>query len=377
MRTPFQEKTVQQFLASLNTLEHDSLRRSANPVCRSGTPTCIPLMKKTLVLLYALAGAISFASCKKSEEAKAGKFTLLGTKTDNAKSSDAKANAENALLTHSDLAAMVGLYGYNAPQCLAALQQADKGSGKLLGKVKIFGFDDDDETLKGIKAGHIEGTVVQQPFEFGYQSMKALKDLSEGKSIASKNGIVDIPVKIITKDTVEAYDTQLKAMLAAGKAAPAAPANGPLFAFISNNQASFWEVARAGCVKAQAELGIRVDFQMPALQEASEQNRILESLLVKGDCKGVAISVISPPSQAGMLKQVSDKMPLVTHDSDAPDSARKAYFGTDNYQAGKALGKFMRERMPDGGKIMIFVGSEDAMNASERKKGLLEALQED
>jgi ribose transport system substrate-binding protein len=181
---------------------------------------------------------------------------------------------------------------------------------------------------------------------------------------------------VITKNEVESYDVQLKAMLAASRVAPAATATGPLFAFVSNNQTSFWEVARAGCYKAQADLGIRVDFQMPALQEVSEQNRILESLLVKGECKGVAISVVSPPAQAGLLKQVSDKMPLVTHDSDAPDSARKAYFGTDNYQAGRALGKFMRERMPDGGKIMIFVGTEDAQNASERKRGLLDVLKE-
>lgn len=166
-------------------------------------------------------------------------------------------------------------------------------------------------------------------------------------------------------------------MLAAAKSVPAGAPVGPVFAFISNNQSSFWEEARAGCYKAQAELGLTVDFQMPASQEASEQNRIIESLLVKGNCKGMAISVMSPDNQNDILKQVSDKMPLVTHDSDAPKSARKVYLGTNNYEAGRALGRFMRERMPEGGKIMVFVGSVDAMNASERLRGLTDALKDE
>ena len=39
------------------------------------------------------------------------------------------------------------------------------------GKVKIIGFDEDLVTLRGITEGIVDGTIVQQPFEFGYQSM--------------------------------------------------------------------------------------------------------------------------------------------------------------------------------------------------------------
>ena len=334
-------------------------------------------MKRLLAILLALLGTFSALSCKKKGESSgeggmAGRFAILGTKTDNANFSEAKANAENALLMHPDISAMVGLYGYNAPHCLEALKDAEKRGTKVLGKVKIFGFDGDPSTLEGVKAGYIEGTVVQQPFEFGYQSMKTLKALHEGQTVASRDGIIDIPVKIITKDAADSYQKQVNAM--ASKSAPAGAVAGPVFAFISNNQSSFWEEARAGCYKAQAEFGIGIDFQMPDKQEASEQNRIIESLLVKGTCKGMAISVMSPDSQQELLQKVADKMPLITHDSDAPKSARKVYLGTNNYEAGRELGQFIRQRMPDGGKIMIFVGSIDALNASERLRGLKEAL---
>lgn len=321
--------------------------------------------------------------CRKSDpgapaagEIKAGKFTILGTRTDNADFSVAKQNAENTLQLHPDLAGMIGIYGYNGPKNVEALREAQKNGRDVLGKVKVFGFDGLEESLEAIEAGHLEGTVVQQPFEFGYQSMKVLKALAEGQPAPGKDGVLDIPVQVVTKETVAAYRAQLKTLLDSAKAAPTAAAGGdkPKFAFISNNQSSFWEEARAGCLKAEAELGVSVDFQMPSLQEAAEQNRIIESLLQKGEIKGMAISVISPDSQGDLLSKVAAKMPLVTHDSDAPQSARKVYLGTNNYEAGRALGKLVKASLPNGGKLMIFVGSVDASNAVDRQRGLVDEL---
>lgn len=311
---------------------------------------------------------LPLTSCRKDEEANAvtiGKFTWLGTKTDGQDPAAAKANPEGALQVHPDLGAMVGLYGYNAPSCLDAIPAAQRG------KVKLFGFDDEAATVAGIRAGHIEGAVVQQPFEFGFRTMKTLKALHDGTPVGDKEGVVDIPVMIITKETVDAHEKE-QAAIRAGAGESSGAAGGPKFAFITNGQSTFWNASRAGCRKAEKELGITVDFQMPA--DTADQNRILESILAKGDYKGVAISVLSPESQTGIIKQIADKMPVVTHDSDAPKSARKYYYGTNNYSAGKALGDFMRQRMPDGGKFMIFVGSLDANNAKERQEGLLDGL---
>src|SRR5262245_9742500 len=63
---------------------------------------------------------------------------------------------------------MVGLWAYNPPAILSAL----KDSKDRLGKVKVVGFDENEDTLKGIADGHIYATVVQDPFGFGYQSVR-------------------------------------------------------------------------------------------------------------------------------------------------------------------------------------------------------------
>jgi len=344
-------------------------------------------MNKRFLLKYGALGLAAVllgpVSCGKPQagasgtgEIKAGKFTILGTRTDNADFTVAKQNAENTLQLYPDLAGMIGIYAYNGPKSVEALREAQKNGRDVLGKVKVFGFDGLEESLQAIEAGHLEGTVVQQPFEFGYQSMKVLKALSEGGAVPGKEGLIDIPVEVVTRENVASYRTGLAARLESAKTAAPAPAAGSQvkFAFVSNNQGSFWEEARAGCLKAEAEFGIVVDFQMPSLQEAAEQNRIIESLLQKGEVKGMAISVISPDSQCGLLAKVAATMPLVTHDSDAPASARKVYLGTNNYEAGRALGKLVKAKLPEGGKLMIFVGSVDARNAADRQRGLVDEL---
>ena len=89
-----------------------------------------PTMKKSFVLLCTLLAALPFISCKKSQESTpvtTGKFTVLGTKTDNQDQAQAKANAENTLQLHADLGAMVGLYGYNPAACLDAIPPEKRG----------------------------------------------------------------------------------------------------------------------------------------------------------------------------------------------------------------------------------------------------------
>jgi ribose transport system substrate-binding protein len=87
---------------------------------------------------------------------------ILDVRTDNADRVRAKANAVDTFVKYPDVAALVGLWSYNGPAITGAVRDAGK-----VGKVKIICFDEEDETLQGIKEGTIYSTVVQQPFEFG------------------------------------------------------------------------------------------------------------------------------------------------------------------------------------------------------------------
>jgi ribose transport system substrate-binding protein len=56
------------------------------------------------------------------------------------------------------------------------------------------------------------GTVVQQPYEWGYQGMKLMAKYLEGdKSGVPANGLIIIPTKVIDPSNVDAYMAELKA----------------------------------------------------------------------------------------------------------------------------------------------------------------------
>ena len=145
-------------------------------------------------------------------------------------------------------------------------------------------------------------------------------------------------------------------------------------AFVTNNASDFWTIARKGTEKAAKENpNIEVEFKIPADGTAAEQQRLIDDLLSRG-IHGIAISPVDPKNQTAMLNRAASQTLVVTQDSDAPDSNRSCYIGTDNVAAGRQAGELVKEALPQGGKIMVFVGVLDAANAQQRYQGLKEAL---
>jgi len=145
-------------------------------------------------------------------------------------------------------------------------------------------------------------------------------------------------------------------------------------AFVTNNASDFWTIARKGVEKADAELpDVTAEFKIPSDGTAAEQKRIVDDLLAKG-IDGIAMSPVDPDNQTSLINDLSKQTLVFTQDSDAPNSQRACYVGTDNVAAGREAGKLIKEAIPGGGKIMLFVGKLDARNAAERLQGIKEAL---
>jgi len=150
---------------------------------------------------------------------------------------------------------------------------------------------------------------------------------------------------------------------------------GKRLAFVTNNASDYWTIARKGTEKADAELAdITVEFRMPGNGTAAEQKGIIDDLLAKG-VSGIAISPKDPANQTQLINDAAKQVLVITQDSDAPKSDRACYIGTDNVAAGRQEGELIKEVLPQGGKIMLFVGSADAVNAQERLQGIKEVLQ--
>ncbi|MCC7293061.1 MAG: sugar-binding protein [Phycisphaerales bacterium] len=152
----------------------------------------------------------------------------------------------------------------------------------------------------------------------------------------------------------------------------ASQAKRPRVAFVSNGIASFWTIASAGAKAAAKEFDVDVDIRLPA-QGASDQQRIVEDLLARG-IDGLAIAPADPDNQSALLEEAARRTRMITHDSDAPKSPRLCYVGMDNYAGGRMCGKLVKEALPQGGEVLIFIGRLEQDNAKARRQGVIDEL---
>jgi ribose transport system substrate-binding protein len=112
---------------------------------------------------------------------------------------------QDTLVKYPDVAGLVGLWSYNGPAILNAVKDAGK-----TGSVRIVCFDEEDETLAGIKSGAIFATVVQQPFEFGHKAMTLMAQYVRGDhSVIPAGKQIFVPTLAIQKDNVDDFQTNL------------------------------------------------------------------------------------------------------------------------------------------------------------------------
>ena len=140
------------------------------------------------------------------KEALAGsKIEVIDVRTDDTDRVRAKANVSDTLVKYPDIAGLVGLWSYNGPAIVNAVRDAQKN-----GKVKIICFDEEDETLAGVRSGDIFATVVQQPYEFGRQAMSLIAKVLRGdKSAIPASKQLFIPTLAIDKSKVDEFQARL------------------------------------------------------------------------------------------------------------------------------------------------------------------------
>ena len=165
--------------------------------------------------------------------------------------------------------------------------------------------------------------------------------------------------------------------LSCSSPAPQAPVNAKKkVALIANTASDYWQMVRKGSEKADAELdNVEVIFKTPYTGTAKDQDAMMMEAATKDRVAAMAVSPIDPAGQKKRINETAKNVVFITQDSDAPDSDRVAYVGVDTHTAGREAGALVKKALPQGGKIMVFVGRAELENAKEKYAGLKEALQ--
>jgi ribose transport system substrate-binding protein len=145
-----------------------------------------------------------------------GWIDVIDVQQDENDANKAVTNAEDALQAHPEVAGLLGLWSYNGPAIVTAVERAGK-----LGKIKIICFDAEPATLTNLKARKVDATVVQKPYLFGYLSVMTLYNMTvcgvdETRAMMPKTAdgdtIVDTGVQVVTPDNVNEFEEGLRKM---------------------------------------------------------------------------------------------------------------------------------------------------------------------
>jgi len=146
------------------------------------------------------------------------------------------------------------------------------------------------------------------------------------------------------------------------------------FLIATNIQVPYWQTAKAGFSQAASQLKVRAEIAGPdSFDPKGEQDAFEKALAQKPT--GILISSADPQlMKADIDKAIAANVPVITVDSDAAESKRLFFIGTNNYQAGVMGGKRLEKELHGKGNVVVFTIPEQA-NLQERLKGYKDSLE--
>jgi ribose transport system substrate-binding protein len=141
----------------------------------------------------------------------------------------------------------------------------------------------------------------------------------------------------------------------------------------SNITLPYWQEAAAGFKDAAVAAGVKSDFTGPDTYSPDEELDAFQKAVDRHP-SGILVA----PARADKFTSAIDAavkggIPVICIDSDAPDSLRVLFIGTDNYRAGQESGNHMGQLLHGQGNVVI-IAIPGQLNQDERIRGAKEAL---
>jgi ribose transport system substrate-binding protein len=137
------------------------------------------------------------------QEGAGDKFKRLDNMGDEVDRNRAKENVRTAMTNHPNLAALVGIWSYNAPAIVGVLE--DNAEQKKKRTLTVVTFDAEPIAIKKMSEGWIDAMAVQNPYDMGYQSTKLMKAL-----VTDDQNTVKQMLPKLGQEGGDLYDTGLK-----------------------------------------------------------------------------------------------------------------------------------------------------------------------
>jgi ribose transport system substrate-binding protein len=146
----------------------------------------------------------------------------------------------------------------------------------------------------------------------------------------------------------------------------------PKILFVTGGDSPYWKLTIAGARSGASDHGADLTVVAPVGGTNQQIEALRKSMGSSVD--GVALSPMDTIALTPVLDEFSAQAKIVTFDSDAPGSKRLCFIGADNYSAGRLCARLVREALPDGGKVVLFVPNAIKNNSILRQQGFRDEL---
>jgi ribose transport system substrate-binding protein len=146
------------------------------------------------------------------------------------------------------------------------------------------------------------------------------------------------------------------------------------YVFVASNvNLPYWQEAQAGLTDAAKQLGVKSELTGPEKFDPQEQLRAFQKV-VESKPAGIMISVTRPELfQDAINAAIAQGIPVITVDSDAPNSKRVMFVGTDNFRAGGESARRIADILKGQGQVVV-ITIPGQLNVDERLRGVNETL---
>lgn len=141
--------------------------------------------------------------------------------------------------------------------------------------------------------------------------------------------------------------------------------------FLSGIQ--YWKGCFKGFQQAGDLYGVKTIYTGGNKYDVNQEVTVLEQVVAKNPA-GIAITCMNPDAlKVPIQNAIKQGIPIVTFDSDSPDSGRYSFLATGNESAGKMAAKTLADAIGDSGQVaLITIPGE--LNLVQRSDGFINTL---
>jgi ABC-type sugar transport system substrate-binding protein len=227
----------------------------------------------------------------------------------------------------------------NATGMLEALEQAG-----LTGKVKFVGFDPTTRMIDALAAGSMQGIVLQDPVQMGYQAVKTMVAHLEGEPVEKRIATGEF---LATAENMN--EPRMAELLKPEQFTESATPKETKYVIAvipKGTTHEFWKSVHAGAENAARELGnVEIQWKGPLLEnDLDGQITVVQDFVTK-KVDGICLAPLSSQGLIDAVRQAKQAgIPTVIFDSGLDDeSLVVSYVATDNYRGGALAARRLAE----------------------------------